>query len=62
MKKYIDALKKYAEEKNREDSKAYYKYENPRTGEILMYSRRGPHKKDGVSLVYKGKADNDNQQ
>jgi hypothetical protein len=37
-------------------SKADYKYENPRTGEIFMYSRRGPHKKDGVSLVYKGRA------
>ena len=35
---------------------ADYKYENPRTGEITYYSRKGPHRKDGVSLVYKGRA------
>ena len=38
-------------------SKGSYKYENPRTGEITYYSRKGPHKKDGVSLVYKGKSE-----
>lgn len=54
MKKYIDALKKYAEEKNKEESKADYKYENPKTGEIFTYSRKGVYKKDGVYLVYKG--------
>ena len=37
-------------------TKADYKYENPRTGEIFIYSRRGPHKKDGVVLLYKGRA------
>ena len=60
MKKYIDALKKYAEEKNKEESEADYKYENPKTGEIFIYSRRGRKKKDGVYLVYRGIAGNDN--
>ena len=54
MKKYIDALKKYTEEKNKEESKSDYKYENPKTGEIFIYSRRGRKKKDGVYLVYRG--------
>ena len=38
-------------------SKADYKYENPKTGEIFIYSRKGPYKKDGVYLVYKGIAE-----
>ena len=33
-----------------------YKYENPKTGEVFTYSRMGNYKKDGVMLVYKGKA------
>ena len=31
-------------------------YENPKTGEIYTYDRIGNYKKDGQSLVYKGKA------
>ena len=86
MKKYIDALKQYAENATTSDpktgacwdgyervpntkkgepgscrkiesSKADYKYENPKTGEIFIYSRKGPYKKDGVYLVYKGIAE-----
>ena len=37
-------------------SEASYKYENPKTGEIFVYSRMGNYKKDGVNLIYKGKA------
>ena len=37
-------------------SKAAYLYENPKTGELLTYTRQGVYKKDGVFLVYKGKA------
>lgn len=33
-----------------------YKYENPKTGEVFTYTRQGNYKKDGVNLVYKGKA------
>jgi len=33
-----------------------YKYENPKTGEVYYFSRKGIHKKDGVTLTYKGKA------
>ena len=33
-----------------------YKYEHPKTGEVFTYSRMGNYKKDGVMLVYKGKA------
>ena len=34
-----------------------YIYENPKTGEMFTYKRKGLYKKDGVFLVYKGKAD-----
>ena len=37
-------------------SRANYKYENPKTGEVFTYSRRGTYKKDGTILIYKGKA------
>lgn len=37
-------------------SKAAFKYENPKTGEKFVYDRIGDYKKDGESLVYKGKA------
>jgi len=37
-------------------SKAAYEYENPKTGQVFEYSRRGVYKKDGVTLIYKGKA------
>jgi hypothetical protein len=33
-----------------------YKYENPKTGEVFTYVRQGNYKKDGVNLIYKGKA------
>ena len=33
-----------------------YQYENPKTGEMFFYSRKGIYKKDGINLVYKGKA------
>ena len=35
-------------------SKADYKYENPKTGEIFIYSRRGTYRKNGTNLIYKG--------
>jgi hypothetical protein len=38
-------------------SQSGYLYENPRTGEMFTYSRPGVRKKDGVTLVYKGKKD-----
>lgn len=42
-------------------TEAKYIYENPRTGETFTYVRRGNYKKDGVNLIYKGKAtENDN--
>ena len=37
-------------------SKANYKYENPKTGEMFSFTRRGNYKKDGVKLVYRGEA------
>lgn len=33
-----------------------FKYENPKTGEVFTYIRKGNYKKDGIALVYKGKA------
>lgn len=38
------------------NAEADYVYENPKTGEKFTYSRQGNYKKDGVMLVYKGKA------
>ena len=37
-------------------AEAAYKYENPKTGEVFNFARKGNYKKDGVMLVYKGKA------
>ena len=39
-----------------EESEAAYVYENPKTGERFTYRRKGIYKKDGVTLLYKGKA------
>ena len=33
-----------------------YIYEDPRTGELFHYSRKGSHKKNGRLLLFKGKA------
>jgi len=35
--------------------KAAFIYENPKTGEMYTYDRLGDYKKDGQSLIYKGK-------
>jgi hypothetical protein len=49
-------------DKDRPDPEAWkkagaeYVYENPKTGERFNYIRQGNYKKDGVALVYKGKA------
>jgi len=40
-----------------EESEGAYIYENPKTGEMFTYRRKGIYKKDGVILVYQGKAD-----
>ena len=37
-------------------SEGGYKYENPKTGEVFTYTRKGTYKKDGTNLIYKGKA------
>ena len=37
-------------------SNKMYIYEDPRTGEIFHYSRRGTYRKNGRTLVFKGKA------
>jgi|TARA_B100001778_G_C18535527_1_gene605695 hypothetical protein len=50
--KYTEALQSETK------STVKYEYENPKTGEVFLYSRTGPHKKDGVVLIYKGKAKN----
>jgi len=38
------------------EAQSAFKYENPKTGEMYTYDRIGNYKKDGQSLVYKGKA------
>ena len=49
-------------DKDRPDPEAWkkaqnaFKYENPKTGEVFTYIRKGNYKKDGTALVYKGVA------
>jgi len=45
MNKYIQAICEYLE------SKAYYEYEDPKTGEIYRYKRKGLYKKNGRVLI-----------
>ena len=40
----------------KDESEAGFTYENPKTGELFTYRRKGVYKKDGVVLVYKGKS------
>tara|TARA_R110000824_G_scaffold140233_1_gene305975 strand:+ start:8083 stop:8250 length:168 start_codon:yes stop_codon:yes gene_type:complete len=51
MNKYLQAMREYL------GSKSDYKYEDPRTGEIFTYSRKGTYKKNGRVLVYRGIAE-----
>ena len=37
-----------------EDTKGSFKYEDPKTGEIYTYKRKGIYKKNGRTLVYRG--------
>ena len=46
MNKYIRAITEYFK------SKAYYIYEDPITGEVFTYKRKGPHKKNGRFLRF----------
>ena len=38
------------------EAKAAFKYENPKTGEIFTYKRKGTYKKDGTVLSFRGVA------
>ena len=49
MNKYLQAIIEYFE------SKSNYKYEDPRTGEIFYYKRKGAYRKNGRVLVYRGR-------
>ena len=44
-----------------EDSAGAYRYENPKTGEVFIYSRKGVYRKDGTALVYRGKAEEEDK-
>jgi len=37
-------------------SESAFKYENPKTGEVFTFKRKGNYKKDGTTLVFKGVA------
>lgn len=50
MKKYINAMNEYLK------SSSDYRYEDPRTGEVFIYSRKGTYRKNGRVLVYRGRA------
>ena len=47
-------LDKHQSEKDTEQ--AAYRYQNPKTGEVFTYIRKGIYRKDGTVLIYKGKA------
>ena len=47
MNKYIQAICEYIKTK----TKAKYAYEDPQTGEIYYYKRRGLYRKNGRPLV-----------
>ena len=46
MNKYIRAITEYFK------SKAYYIYEDPITGEVFTYKRKGVYRKNGRILVF----------
>ena len=46
MNKYIRAISEYFK------SKAYYIYEDPITGEVFTYKRKGVYRKNGRILVF----------
>jgi len=59
MSKYIQSIREYFNRKHDDadsEASASYRYENPKTGEMFTYRRKGVYKKDGVTLRYKGKA------
>ena len=53
-KEYFDALSDHLSDEY-EDTAGDYKYQNPKTGEIFTYTRKGIYRKDGTVLIYKGK-------
>lgn len=46
MNKYIQAIREYFK------TKSYYLYEDPRTGELFTYKRKGVYRKNGIGLVF----------
>ncbi len=58
-KEYFDAINKWMNQLTRltptEEAEGDYQYQHPKTGEIFTYQRQGVYKKDGITLVYKGK-------
>ena len=52
---FFDALSGYFFE-TEECAAGVYRYENPKTGEVFTYRRKGIYRKNGTVLVYKGKA------
>jgi len=45
MNKYVQAICEYLK------SKSYYAYEDPRTGEVYYYKRKGVYRKNGRVLI-----------
>ena len=54
MEEFQAWLDKHQSEKDTEQ--AAYRYQNPKTGEVFTYIRKGIYRKDGTVLIYKGKA------
>jgi len=50
---YIQNIYDFIEARKSEESYAAFKYEDPKTGEIFTYRRKGLYKKDGRMLVLK---------
>lgn len=54
-----DLLPKSHKRSSKGEAVAAFEYEDPKTGQMYKYQRKGIYKKDGRFLVYKGKAELD---
>jgi hypothetical protein len=52
----MSSSKKSEKQKDFVSTGGIYVYEDPQTGELFHYSRRGSHRKNGRLLLFKGKA------
>jgi hypothetical protein len=54
---YIQNIYDFVEARKPEEAYAKFEYEDPKTGQVYQYNRKGIYKKDGRFLTYKGEAE-----